>query len=342
MIPEGLEKEHILQAIQKIHEDGIPKSRHSKKWSLSYEGALFPPKYVISVANLFASGEEWPAERFSGGDESNGFLSNLGYTIIAKPSGKMTFPKKSHSWEILSESVAVKSMDKSSFLHHGTGVPIEFRFFFGLELLAEGEKRVVTLVYKAQKFGAWFQYDAVKRRVRLFWHSDFERTIRNVLPEWYATFKNDQESDGERPELRFQRHPEKADTYDVDFIFPDVFYIVPEDMPKEDAEVRSEGAQKIRKQKSYVRHDNNRKRAIALHGTTCVICGFNFEDAYGPLGLGFIEIHHKDALHAVGEEHAVDPATDLVPVCPNCHRMIHRNRSEPKTIEQMIAIVQSR
>ncbi len=56
----------------------------------------------------------------------------------------------------------------------------------------------------------------------------------------------------------------------------------------------------------------------------CICCGFDFSKAYGDLGEGFIEVHHVNPHHAFEGAHMVDPANDLIPLCSNCHSMIHR------------------
>ncbi len=43
----------------------------------------------------------------------------------------------------------------------------------------------------------------------------------------------------------------------------------------------------------------------------------------GPLADGFIHVHHVKPLSAIGAEYIVDPVSDLRPVCPNCHAVIH-------------------
>lgn len=85
----------------------------------------------------------------------------------------------------------------------------------------------------------------------------------------------------------------------------------------------------------YERNPINRARALEIHGTTCKACGFNFENAYGERGKDFIEVHHVLPLHSTGTEIEINPETDLVPVCSNCHRMIHRKKSEILTIEEL-------
>lgn len=89
----------------------------------------------------------------------------------------------------------------------------------------------------------------------------------------------------------------------------------------------------------YERNPINRARAIEIHGTSCKACGFNFENAYGELGKDFIEVHHVMPLHLTGEEIEINPKTDLVPVCSNCHRIIHRKKNNILTIEELKKIL---
>ncbi|CCL27444.1 HNH endonuclease [Clostridioides difficile] len=59
---------------------------------------------------------------------------------------------------------------------------------------------------------------------------------------------------------------------------------------------------------------------IEYHGTKCAVCGFDFERVYGNRGRGYIEMHHIRPLSYVGDESNINPKTDLVPICSNCHR----------------------
>lgn len=72
----------------------------------------------------------------------------------------------------------------------------------------------------------------------------------------------------------------------------------------------------------YERDRGNRKACIAHYGYVCQVCGMNFEQVYGELGKDYIEVHH---LHPVSQgQRKVDPIKDLIPLCSNCHSMIHR------------------
>lgn len=74
----------------------------------------------------------------------------------------------------------------------------------------------------------------------------------------------------------------------------------------------------------YERNHVNRMRCIRHFGWTCQICGFDFRERYGDLGAEFIEVHHLVPVSTMDGPTLVDPQNDLLPVCSNCHRMIHR------------------
>jgi 5-methylcytosine-specific restriction protein A len=84
----------------------------------------------------------------------------------------------------------------------------------------------------------------------------------------------------------------------------------------------------------YERDRRARDKCIQIHGVNCAVCEVNFEDFYGDIGVGFIHVHHITPLSAYGSDYAVDPASDLVPVCPNCHAMLHRT-NPPLSVSEL-------
>ena len=96
--------------------------------------------------------------------------------------------------------------------------------------------------------------------------------------------------------------------------------------PEEPAGEYPEGAVRRVAVNRYERDRRARAACIAHHGTTCAVCGFDFEKRYGKLGRGFIHVHHLAELSSVGSDYRVDPINDLRPICPNCHAMVHRLR----------------
>jgi 5-methylcytosine-specific restriction protein A len=81
-----------------------------------------------------------------------------------------------------------------------------------------------------------------------------------------------------------------------------------------------------------------RAYCLAMYGTRCSVCDFSFEDLYGEIGVGYMQVHHLDPLATTAGSRTVDPERDLRPVCPNCHAMLHR-RSPPYSIEELKAIL---
>jgi len=74
---------------------------------------------------------------------------------------------------------------------------------------------------------------------------------------------------------------------------------------------------------AYERSREARRQCIVAHGSDCCICGFSFGNLYGPEAEGYIHVHHVRALSEIGDDYVVDPVEDLLPVCPNCHAVLH-------------------
>jgi 5-methylcytosine-specific restriction protein A len=87
----------------------------------------------------------------------------------------------------------------------------------------------------------------------------------------------------------------------------------------------------------YERKKINRDACIRIHGSNCAGCGFSFGDFYGELADGYIEVHHIESLAASGEI-LINPRTDLIPLCSNCHSAVHRVRP-PLAIDDLKALV---
>lgn len=96
-----------------------------------------------------------------------------------------------------------------------------------------------------------------------------------------------------------------------------------------------EGARKTVIVNRYERNRLARQQCLAAHGTACKVCGIDFGVAYGGLADGFIHVHHVVPISSVGSEYTLDPINDLVPVCPNCHAMLHHGVREPRSPENL-------
>lgn len=87
MIPEEIDVTHIEQAVKEIDFNGIPKQRESRKYLVQIDNALYPPKYVISVACKYLSGKELSPNNFIAA-EAMSFLDKLGFEIVNKDNHK--------------------------------------------------------------------------------------------------------------------------------------------------------------------------------------------------------------------------------------------------------------
>jgi hypothetical protein len=91
---------------------------------------------------------------------------------------------------------------------------------------------------------------------------------------------------------------------------------------------------------SYERNPKARAECLCHHGYRCSVCQFDFESKYGEIGKGYVHVHHKVPLTHIGKEYVVNAIEDLIPVCPNCHAMLHR-KDPPLTVEELKAKLKS-
>ena len=117
--------------------------------------------------------------------------------------------------------------------------------------------------------------------------------------------------------------------------------VYPDEMNAEPNVELIEGAVKRVAVNQYERNPVARQMCIEFYGLHCQICGLDFEKRYGELGKGFIHVHHVTPISQVNEEYVIDYTKDLIPVCPNCHAMLHRKNKKgdyysPDELKQLI------
>lgn len=120
------------------------------------------------------------------------------------------------------------------------------------------------------------------------------------------------------------------DWYANDCVMPKTF--LPEEILGN--ETFTEGLKTTITVNAYERSGEAREKCLQYHGYQCSICTFDFEKVYGDIGANYIHVHHIVPISEVQREYKVNPVEDLIPVCPNCHAMIHRTRPA-QTVEQL-------
>ena len=107
-----------------------------------------------------------------------------------------------------------------------------------------------------------------------------------------------------------------------------------EDLQAPDIEGFPEGARLKVEVNRYERDRRNRAAAIAIHGFSCQGCQRTMAEIYGDVARTLIEVHHITPVSKLDDNYIVNPATDLAPLCPNCHAIVH-TQSPPMTIQEL-------
>ena len=105
-------------------------------------------------------------------------------------------------------------------------------------------------------------------------------------------------------------------------------------LEEEISEGLPEGALRRVEVNRYERSRINRAICISVHGTRCKVCGLDLEELYGEIGRGFIHVHHIVPVSQMKPDYKIDPISELIPVCPNCHSMLHR-QNPPLSVAEL-------
>jgi hypothetical protein len=110
----------------------------------------------------------------------------------------------------------------------------------------------------------------------------------------------------------------------------DTMYEHAEEMLITSSEEFDEGSQRLvqhmQRERSQLLIQQAKQEYLRTHPRfVCQICGFNFEQVYGERGQGLIESHHNIPVSELraGDKTRIE---DIIFVCANCHRMIHRKQ----------------
>jgi 5-methylcytosine-specific restriction endonuclease McrA len=88
---------------------------------------------------------------------------------------------------------------------------------------------------------------------------------------------------------------------------------------------RSEGRLMAKSLSVRERDPRVRRGALLRYGRRCMVCEFDFSRKYGNNRYAeCVEVHH---LHVLATQDRARPTklTDVIVVCPNCHRALHRS-----------------
>lgn len=100
-----------------------------------------------------------------------------------------------------------------------------------------------------------------------------------------------------------------------------------------------EGRPAMRYVTTYERNPKLRRQALAIHGYRCLGCDLEMSERYGPYAKGLIHVHHVQPVSTYEAPKTIDPSVDLVPLCPNCHAVIHRHKVRTLSVAEVRAMV---
>lgn len=190
--------------------------------------------------------------------------------------------------------------------------------------MSVGASKNITLILNGQKYDAKIQCsrpDSKETKIR--WNASLSIIINQLFP----LAEND---DDYRPDMIFKKINE------IEYELLLQLDNCPEPIELLSNFVYEDEGRKIPYYGlRYERSKKNREKTIEKYKATCQVCGFNFGKVYGSHGYGFIEVHHIEPLSSIGENANINPEDNLICLCSNCHRMIHRNKNKPLSIEEL-------
>jgi 5-methylcytosine-specific restriction protein A len=326
MIPLGITDDHVRLALRDFDSKTVEhRFADSTRYDLLVEGRRYPPKAIVGLAARYVTGQALTPEDFSGGEGSSCFrlLRRLGFEIVPKP-GVAAAPTEfqvgaTYSRADIYRILGVLPDEQGGDWDTGYHRHKDEWFIF----CTVGQPGRTGHDYPNRFEGndlIWTGKTGSRRN-----HPSIQSMISDELPVHVFFRLADRESFSYAGIAHAGWIAEDRVPVEIRWRFDDASQPRPERPPEEvpEADTYIEGAKQQITVNAYERNPAARRRCLEHHGTTCVVCGFNFETMYGDLGKGFIHVHHLRPLGEVRQEYDLDPIADLCPVCPNCHAMIH-------------------
>jgi len=333
----AIRQEHILLAIRDLDNQIQHAFADSTGFDLVHRGRRYPPKAVFGVAGRYALGRELLPEHFSGGEDSVCFqvLRQAGFEVVPKERAFLLTWNPEHFPLDQFRDLLIQHEEGDEGITWSTGprkeIPVGSKLF--LMRLGMEPKGIVGIAISTE-------------RVRDLPHWDPERQKRGITAHYVPLrFSRIQEEpflplavlEERWPEMDWTPQSSGIEIHNpsvISFINPTELErpILPEEVTP--AEEHLEGAVTQVTVNAYERDPSARRKCLAHHGYKCAVCEKSMGDIYGPIAEGIIHVHHRRPLHTIGKKYKVDPIRDLVPVCPNCHAVLHRQQ-DAMTVEDL-------
>lgn len=238
--------------------------------------------------------------------------------------------KTFNSFEIVDERTIIKRIDKSLLTYGEIRIPNYLRDFFHFHELEKHDRWDIRISYnKTDYYGVLYLDDYKRLRGKLRWGKDLTRELSNATSKFVFESYGYDTREENTPLLRLEKVNRKE--FHADIIFP-------EDVRRDAAEYMEHSDKFIYGVRSRFETDPEiRLTVLKIHGTCCAICGFNYEDFYGDVGRGYIQIHQMFKNDENMED--FDLTTDFIPICENCHGILHRSKDLNISVKDLKQII---
>jgi len=364
-IPSGIKRDHILKAIDDFNGGFEHEFHESTEYDLIHDKRRYPPKAIVGLAARYILGKTLKPKDFSGGLKSKCFrvLEKNGFTILSKPKeiGFWIFQTNPDKYDIdldlaknPEEAILEIKTHKHRkeirvgdrvFIWRASGAKANAGIIASSTVIAlPGE--IVDGLHKPKNSSYWIKNKSNNKHFcklkiedlritpeegmlarSLVSSDDILRSLAIVTRNVGGTFKIDQ------------------DEYKRISSYWDHLASISEDIDESnlrnninDKTVYFEGKVRELSSKHYERSSKAREDCLKIHGYDCAVCSLNFEDRYGEIGKKFIHVHHIDPVASRIGEYEVNPEKDLIPLCPNCHAMIHR-KTPPYKVDDLKKLI---
>ncbi len=248
-----------------------------------------------------------------------------------------------YSWTIISDTIAIKHMDKSCFDHHGSGIPQEIVSFFVPESDVDKKRFGINLKSDNITYDAHIKKDELSR-YQIHWQSDFVESIHSRFEYHHGLDIH------EYPHMRFRKidlHSYEI-TFTGELIFTDP--VLPEEKRVIDADLLNKLLNRKTEaeieviveemfiddmmpvmKKAYVANKLSRNREVSEYvkkraGYRCELCGL--EGFMQANGKQYAEAHHLFELAKMKDESRFEHPDYMICLCPRCHRIVHYGSDE--------------
>lgn len=352
-LPDNIQRHHIIEAIDRYNSGTNHQFAESTIYDVVFEGNRYPPKAIVGIAAEILTGAPLGPKDFKGGQESKCFriLQKTGFHIAlkvgAEPSSAWLFQGNPERFDIddyLSRYSYIYWRAPKHRSEIRVGDPcVIWRSGAAAGAIAIGRISEAPQPMSEVNFPECLGED--------LWRDETDSPDTIKVGIQIDEVRIDEEA-GFIPRGVFVDSPQLTKSLIVRSPQGTIFRLTanevqeifnlwnsPLDLAASTLPSALEGAQRLRKH--YARERNRglikrKKQQFASEHdgrVFCEACHFDFSQFYPPeLGDGFIEVHHLAPLF-IDDQPRRTTLNDLLLLCSNCHRMVHRSKDVDENLK---------